>query len=119
MVTANNNASNVSVLLGNAVKKLLPVDGTTGLESGYAQGASPAHQRTSITTVGRAKAGDTVYVASEKPGNPPSAGYMDYEIEDAEGNYLTAFYTNSSRPRGQSNPIAAGLHRHLSGAGHL
>ena len=39
LVTANYNSSNVSVLLGNAAVKLLPVDGTTGLESGYAQGA--------------------------------------------------------------------------------
>ena len=95
LVTANYNASNVSVLLGNAVK-LLPVDGTTGLESGYAQGSLTSTSDVDYYSW-TGKAGDTVYVASENPCNPTSSG-LEYEIEDAEGNYLTAFGTNSYRP---------------------
>ncbi len=101
LVTANNNASNVSVLLGNAVK-LLPVDGTTGLESGYAQGSL-----TTSTDVDyyswTGNAGDNVYVAVEVPGNPSSSG-LEYQIEDAGGNVLTTFFGNSLG-QGQSSPV--------------
>ncbi len=93
LATANYNGNSVTVLLTNAVKSL-PVDATTGLESGYGRGAL-LNTSTVDYFSWTGKAGDVVQVASETPGNPGNSG-LDYQIENTSGGQLTYFNANSS-----------------------
>ncbi len=74
--------------------KSLPVDATTGLESGYGRGAL-LNTSTADYFSWTGKAGDVVQVASETPGNPGNSG-LEYQIENTSGGQLTYFNANSS-----------------------
>ncbi len=73
-----------------------------GLSSGYARG-----NLLTTSTVDyyswSGTAGDTVYLASETPGNPSQSG-LYYEIDRGDGGALTSFYANYNN-QGQSTPI--------------
>ncbi len=79
LAIANYGSNTVTVLLNNAVKAL-PVDATTGLESGYGRGAL-LNTSTVDYFSWTGKAGDVVQVASETPGNPGSSS-LEYQIEN-------------------------------------
>ena len=108
LATSNYSGDNVTILVGNAVKAL-PVDATTGLESGFGRGnLSSGSDVDFFSWTG--KAGDQVQVASETPGNAGGT-YLTYYIENSFGSSLTSFNsTNSSsfssnNGQGQSVPI--------------
>ena len=101
LATASYSNANVTLLFGNPAKPL-PVDATTGLESGFGRG-----NLTSTSDVDyfswTGKAGDVVQAASENPGNPGSSG-LTYQIENASGSVLTTLSSNSN-DEGQSSPV--------------
>ena len=94
LATANYSSSTVAILLGNAAK-LLPVDATTGLASGYGRGnLSSSSDVDYFSWTG--KAGDVVQVASQDP----NGDYDYFEIVNANGSGLVSF----GGPNSQSTP---------------
>ena len=94
LATANYSSSTVAILLGNAAK-LLPVDATTGLASGYGRGnLSTSSDVDYFSWTG--KAGDVVQVASQDP----NGDYDYFEIVNANGSGLVSF----GGPNSQSTP---------------
>ncbi len=101
LATANNTGNSATILLGNAGKPL-PSDSVSGLNSGYGRGNLPNTSTVDYFSW-TGTAGDTVYLASETPGNPSASG-LYYEIDNAGGTALTSFYANYNN-QGQSTPL--------------
>ncbi len=105
LATANYNGNSVTVLVPNMVKAL-PVDATTGLESGYGRGNMSSSSDVDFFSW-TGKAGDVVQVASETPGNAGNT-YLNYYVENSFGSILTSFTSSNSsnnNGQGQSGPI--------------
>ena len=102
LATASYSNANVTLLFGNPAKPL-PVDATTGLESGFGRGNLTASTSDVDYFSWTGKAGDVVQAASENPGNPGSSG-LTYQIENASGSVLTTLSSNSN-DEGQSSPV--------------